>query len=65
MWNACRREDRNGDHHGLDLGEGLEVGVLDVTSALTLFSVGIEPVFEDGHWAGGRGGRGDKRGELG
>ena len=36
VWKACRREDSSGDHHGLDLGDGLEEGVLVVTRAFTL-----------------------------
>ena len=34
-WNACRRDERRGDHHGLDLGEGLETGVLEVMRVLS------------------------------
>ena len=35
-WNAWRRDERRGDHQGLDLGEGLEFGVFEVTRDLTL-----------------------------
>ena len=38
VWKACRREDRRGDHHGLDLGEGLEEGVLVVMRTFTLLA---------------------------
>ena len=33
-WKAWRRDERRGDHQGLDLGEGLEVGVLEITRDL-------------------------------
>ena len=35
-WKACRREERRGDHQGLDLGEGLEVGVFEMMRDLIL-----------------------------
>ena len=35
-WNAWRGEERRGDHQGLDLGEGLETGVFEIISVLTL-----------------------------
>ena len=35
-WKACRREERRGDHQGLDLGKGLEVGVFEITRVLIL-----------------------------
>ena len=35
-WKAWRREERRDDHQGFDLGEGLETGVFEITSALTL-----------------------------
>ena len=37
-WKACRRDERSGDHHGLDLGEGLETGVVEVMRVLTLLA---------------------------
>ena len=36
VWKACLSEEKRGDHQVLDLGEGLEVGVLEMTSVLTL-----------------------------
>ena len=35
-WKAWRREERRGVHQGLDLGEGLETGVFEIKSVLTL-----------------------------
>ena len=36
-WKAWRRDERRGDHQGLDLEEGLEVGVFEVMRDLILF----------------------------
>ena len=33
-WKVWRRVERRGDHQGLDLGEGLEVGVFEVMRVL-------------------------------
>ena len=35
-WKAWRTDERRGDHQGLDLGEGLEVGVFEVMRDLIL-----------------------------
>ena len=35
-WKAWLREERRGVHQGLDLGEGLETGVFEIISVLTL-----------------------------
>ena len=35
-WKAWRREERRGFHQGLDLAEGLETGVFEIISVLTL-----------------------------
>ena len=35
-WRARRREEKRGDHQGLDLEEGLEVGVFEVIRDLIL-----------------------------
>ena len=57
VWKACLSKERRGDHQGLDLGEGLEVGVLEMTSVLTLLEwVSNQSSKTDtGHERGGRG----------
>ena len=36
VWKAWRRDERRGDHQGLDLGEGLVTGMLEVMRDLIL-----------------------------
>ena len=64
-WKACRSEERRGDHQGLDVGEGLEVGVLEVKSVLTLLAwvSNHSSKTDTGHERGG--GEGTREGSWG
>ena len=64
-WKACRRDERRGDHHDLDLGEGLEVGVFVMTRDLILLEWTSNHSSKIGTGQEGGGGGGTREGSWG